>query len=116
MDNALLIKSPHIDNILAGMKTWEMRSSATKVRGRIGLIKSGSGQIWGQARLVDCIGPLTLDQKRKSQHLHLITPERLDLPEVAKYNYAWVLEDVEQFATPKSYRHPSGAVIWVNLF
>ncbi len=115
MKKALMIKSPHIDNILAGRKTWEMRSKPTKTRGRIGLIKSGSGKIWGQANLVDCIGPLSIDERLKSQDRHLITPERLALPEVAKYDYAWVLEEVEAFAVPREYVHPSGAVIWVAL-
>ena len=50
---ALIIKSIPIDKILAGTKTWEMRSTPTKTRGRIGLIKSKSGKIWGQANLVD---------------------------------------------------------------
>ena len=112
---ALIIKSTPIDKILAGTKTWEMRSTPTKLRGRIGLIKSKSGKIWGQANLVDCLGPLTIEDRLKAQSFHQITPERLELPEIAKYNYAWVLEDVEAFATPRAYIHPPGAVIWVNL-
>lgn len=115
MKTALIIKSIPIDKILAGTKTWEMRSQRTKVRGRIGLIKSGSGKIWGQANLVDCIGPLSIEERLKAQDRHQITPERFELPDVAKYNYAWVLEDVEAFAVPREYVHPSGAVIWVKL-
>jgi len=42
----LVIKSPYIDRILAGTKTWEMRSSATSVRGPIALIKQGVLLIW----------------------------------------------------------------------
>jgi len=115
LKKALLIKSPHIEKILSGIKTWEMRSTATKIRGKIGLVMSGSGKIYGSANLVDCIGPLSPDDKLKSQHLHQISPERLLLPEVAKYKYAWVLQDVEKFPIPRAYAHPSGAVIWVNL-
>jgi len=110
-----MIKSPHIDNILNGKKTWEMRSQSTKIRGLIGLIKSGSGIIWGQATLVDCLGPLSLEERLKTQDRHLITPERLNNPDVAKYDYAWVLENVETFSTPRQYDHPSGAVTWVTL-
>ena len=115
MKKALIIKSTPIDKILAGAKTWEMRSQRTKIRGRIGLIKSGSGKIWGQANLVDCIGPLSIEDRMKAQDRHLITPERLALPEVAKYVYAWVLDEVEAFAVPRDYVHPSGAVTWVTV-
>ena len=56
----LVIKSPAIDKILLGIKTWEMRSKSTQVRGPIALIKKGSGQIVGIANLVDVKGPLML--------------------------------------------------------
>ena len=39
----LMIKSPWIDKILAGEKTWEIRGYTTETRGTIALIKSGSG-------------------------------------------------------------------------
>lgn len=38
-----LIKSPWIDYIFDGRKTWEIRGSNTKIRGSVALIKSGSG-------------------------------------------------------------------------
>ena len=49
----LVIRSPWIDHILAGKKTWEMRTRATSTRGRIALIKAGSGLIYGTAELVE---------------------------------------------------------------
>ncbi|MBD8246954.1 ASCH domain-containing protein [Xanthomonas campestris] len=39
----LVIDEPWISLILSGQKTWEMRSRATSIRGRIALIKKGSG-------------------------------------------------------------------------
>lgn len=33
--NGLIIKKQWLDKILAGEKTWELRGSNTKVRGRI---------------------------------------------------------------------------------
>jgi hypothetical protein len=56
----LIIKSPWIDKILAGEKTWEIRGSNTKIRGKISLIKSGSGMILGKADLVDCVPRVSL--------------------------------------------------------
>ena len=41
----LISKSPHVENILSGKKTWEIRGSNTRIRGEIALIKSGSGTI-----------------------------------------------------------------------
>jgi hypothetical protein len=42
MLSGLLIRSPYVDWILAGSKTWEIRGSSTAKRGRIALIQSGS--------------------------------------------------------------------------
>ena len=55
----LIIRSPWIETILAGEKTWEIRSSNTNVRGPIARIRGGSGRVVGTCDLVDCIGPLT---------------------------------------------------------
>lgn len=62
MLSALLIRSPYIDQILAGSKTWEMRSTATRKHGRIALIQSGTEPVVGAADLVDVVGPLTLKE------------------------------------------------------
>ncbi len=111
----LIIKSPHIDKILSGSKTWEMRASNTKQRGCIALIKKGTGQIVGLAKLVDTKGPLSYQQKLDNIDKHQISLERLKTGETEKWNVAWVLEDVINLKTPISYKHPNGAVIWVNL-
>jgi hypothetical protein len=59
MLSGLLIRSPYIDWILDGSKSWEIRGSATRKRGRIALVQSGTGTVVGSADLVDVIGPLT---------------------------------------------------------
>lgn len=48
----LIIKSKWADLILSGEKTWEIRGSQTHQRGRIGIIKSGTGKIFGSVELV----------------------------------------------------------------
>lgn len=111
----LVIDSPPIDRILAGQKTWEMRSTATKQRGRFALIRKGSGLIVGTVEIVGCEGPLTPEQMLENQSLHMIDPARIRNGEVAKWTHAWVLRDVRPLARPVPYRHPSGAVIWVTL-
>lgn len=113
--NGLIIDSPHIDNILGGRKTWEMRSVATRNRGTIGLVKKGTGQVWGIATVVNCIGPLSEAEKLANQHRHLVTPERWKLPEVQKYRYAYELTNVRKLSAPVPYQHKSGAVTWVSF-
>jgi hypothetical protein len=61
-ERGLLIRSPHIEKVLAHTKTWEIRGKATKIRGRIALIRSGSGLIVGTCELVDVIGPLSMKE------------------------------------------------------
>lgn len=111
----LIIDSPHIDNILSGKKTWEMRSSGTKQRGTIALIRKGSGLVFGAVDLVDSIGPLNSDQMLANASRHLISPDRIRSGAVAKWKHAWVVSNVRSLQRPVAYRHPPGAVIWVNL-
>ncbi len=113
----LIIRSPWIDHILAGHKTWEIRSKATKIRGPIALIRGGSGLIVGKCELVDSLGPFTFAQLRDRQDTHCVPVDKLR-PFLTKYKdqaHAWVLERVVAFNRPIPYSHPSGAVIWVML-
>ena len=41
----LLIQSPHIEKVLSGKKTWEIRGYASKIRGPIALIRSGTTKL-----------------------------------------------------------------------
>jgi hypothetical protein len=118
----LLIRDPYISDILQGRKRWELRSFATRIRGPIGLIKSTSGHVFGECVLRECIGPLDLDVLLHSSE---IGPH--DMGEIQRVGalpyandghsctYAWVLEDVRLYPEPIPYRHPSGAVIFVDL-
>lgn len=115
-DKALIINAPWIDLILSGQKFWEMRSRACSIRGRIGLIRKGSKQIFGSADLVNSLGPFTEHELRQLRDKHAITEERLpDNEWMTKWNHAWVLENVEILPEPVRYNHPNGAVTWVNI-
>jgi len=111
----LIIKSPYIDRILAGTKTWEMRSRHTKQRGQIALIKQGSGQIVGLARLIHSKGPLSNQEKLETIDKHQISKERLESGETEKWKFAWVFEDAVKLTAPINYKHPNGAQQWVKL-
>ncbi len=112
----LISKSPHVENILSGKKTWEIRGSNTKIRGEIALIKSGSGTIVGKCEIIDVIGPLGFSDLEANIDKHCVEKEQLKRV-FGKYRklYSWVLGDAVKFSIPIAYDHPNGAVIWVNL-
>ena len=112
---ALIIDTPHIDRILSGEKVWEMRGTRTVQRGRVALIRKGSGHVVGTVELVDSLGPLTQEQMLENEEQHLIQADRIRRGEVDKWKHAWVMRDPRVLARPVAYRHPPGAVIWVNL-
>lgn len=108
----LIIKKEHLDRILDGSKTWEMRSRMTKVRGTIGLIESGSGLIVGECEIVGCFDLSNhVNISKIYRHKHRVgEPEKL-----IKWNKAWRLKNAIRYDEPIPYKHPQGAVIWVNV-
>lgn len=112
----LLIRQPWIDLILAGNKTWEIRGSATKIRGTIYLIQSQSGLVVGTADLVGCTPALNASDMNRSRELHCIkeTFDNYNMPYGGR-PYAWILMNAKRLEKPIPYKHPQGAVIWVNL-
>lgn len=109
----LIVKEPWISLILSGKKIWEIRSSNTKIRGKIALIKSGTGLIFGMVDLVDSKRLEVLDYHNSKDKHHIENTEDEPLP--YKKIWAWVLENPVIFERPIPYKHPQGAVIWVNL-
>lgn len=110
----LLIRSPYIEQILAGRKIWELRGSRTAIRGPIGLIRSGSGQIVGTCEVVGVIGPLTLADLRKNARKAGLAAAETPRLRYAQ-TFAWVLKNAKPLKKPRPYKHASGAVRWVNL-
>jgi hypothetical protein len=109
----LIIKSPWIDMILEGKKTWEIRGSNTKTRGTIALIKSGSGMVYGEINLTES-KELSLSDYQESRSFHGVESETAAILPYKK-TYAWVLEKPRIYKKPVPYKHPMGAVIWVRL-
>ncbi|MBP0439956.1 hypothetical protein [Tianweitania sediminis] len=112
---ALIIADPWIGYILDGLKTWEMRSSGASHREWFGLIRKGTGAIYGVARLVDVGAPLSPAEMVASIDRHRIPEAVIRSGEVAKWNTPWKLADVRRLARPVPYTHKSGAVTWVEL-
>ena len=111
LNKALIIKQPWIDYILEGKKTWEIRGRKTNIRGQIELIQSGSGLVVGSCNIVDC-KEITLEEYSNNINKHSITDTTI-LP--YKRTYAWIISDAIKYKEPRKYKHPQGAIIWVNL-
>jgi hypothetical protein len=110
----LIIREPWIDMILDGKKTWEIRGSNTKIRGKIYLIKSGTGMVFGTVDVVDCIplcGGNDIDVILKNKDKHHVRLGSIPY----KKPHAWVMDNPVRYEKPISYNHPQGAVIWVNI-
>lgn len=111
--DGLIIKQPFIDYILDGSKTWELRGSKTNKRGRIALIRSGSGLIVGEVDLIDCKGPLSNKEYTKNKDKH--KSSSLFRDRHYKKTYAWILKNPQLYNKSIPYSHPQGAIIWVKL-
>jgi len=111
-----MVRDPYASQLLDGEKTWEIRGRATQIRGPVVIIKSGTGKAFGVVDLVTVIGPLRLEDLVSSTHLPSSEREefrKMGLP--YPKTFAYVVKNPRWFAAPISYRHPYGAVTWVNL-
>tara|TARA_R100000093_G_C1869556_1_gene50896 strand:- start:6 stop:377 length:372 start_codon:yes stop_codon:yes gene_type:complete len=111
MNRALIIRKEYLDQILGGDKVWEMRTSRTKVRGRIGLIEQGSGLIVGEVDLIDSLDAIGRLGRICCFDFHRVK----DLDLLKKWKYPWVLSNPVRYKEPMPYTHPKGAVIWVKV-
>lgn len=111
----LVVDDPWIGYLLDGSKTWEMRSSVPSFRGWFGLIRKGTGAVHGIARLADVGRPLSAEEMLASIDRHRIPAEMIRSGKVAKWNTPWIIADARRLPVPVPYRHPYGAVTWVNF-
>jgi hypothetical protein len=112
----LIIDEPWIGLILLGKKTWEMRKTACHHRGRIALIRKGSGRIIGTADVINSLPSLdTAEAYAGAESKHCIPPSRQERAFSDGWRTPWVLANARALDAPVPYKHPSGAVIWVNL-
>lgn len=112
---ALVIRSPWIDLILSGKKTWEMRTKKTNIRGKIALIKAGSGLIYGTAELRESLPSLSFEEMRLTQNFHAIPDSELHSAFNRRWTVPWVLRDIRPLAIPTPYSHKNGAITWVEV-
>ncbi|HBF2930476.1 ASCH domain-containing protein [Clostridioides difficile] len=108
----LIVKEKWADLILSGEKTLELRSRNTKVRGTIGIIKSGTGLICGT---VDILSSYEITDE---EYIELKNKHKVPyLREQIKYKkiFAWELHNPVKYKDCIKYKHKKGCVIWINI-
>lgn len=110
MCKGLIIRKEWLDKIFNSGKVWEMRSTVTNRRGLVKLIESKSGLIVGECHIIGC-HKITEKEKVCSLEKHLVD----DISLLDRWCFAWHIERVVKYDIPIPYKHPKGAVIWVNL-
>lgn len=111
---ALIIDEPWIIRIINGEKDWEMRSTSSRIRGPVGLIRKGSLQVVGIADFHHVSGPYDNEKLVANTHHHTIPSVMFDEPGY-KWRFAWEFRDAQPLNVPVSYKHKNGAVTWVEL-
>jgi len=88
----LFVRPPFAGYIVDGVKFIEYRTRRTLLRGKIGIIESGSGTVIGDAILWSC-----------------------DLSGKHEGFYSWYLTNARRYARPIPFKHKKGAMVWINL-
>jgi hypothetical protein len=109
--SAIPIRTPWIEMILNGTKTWEIRTKFTKKLGPVALVKSGSGTVVAVAKISEVITLTESIAKKNSKKMGMTVASAVSCANC----YASVLSDIVPLKKPVQYKHPSGAVTWVTL-
>jgi ASCH domain-containing protein len=108
----LVVRSPWVEKILSGEKTWEIRSKPNSTTGRIALCKGG-GPIVGTCIIGRSI-PLSREEFRKNFDKHRVSEQQLVEFYGDRQVYAWPVSDARPLSEPIRYKHPGGGS-WVTL-
>ncbi len=107
------MKEPYATMIVKGEKKWEIRKRKTKIRGRVYIVSNG--YIIGSAKLVDVLGPFSVEELSKYKDKHKVDYEFLKKYSQGKMLYAWVFDDAEEFEDKKPIKMPRGAQVWIRI-
>jgi hypothetical protein len=115
VERGLIIQQPWVGMIADGKKSWEMRTKQTRLRGWIGLIEKGTGQIIGVAYLKASPPALRRNEHHLHHRKHRVKPDPSKKLYSGKYLFPWVLHKTIKLPKPIKYKHPNGAVTWVKF-
>ena len=89
--HCLFVKAPFAGWIVDRVKLIEYRTKSTNIRGRIGIIESGTGTVIGDAELINSV-------YNSTQNI-----------------YTWLLRSPRRYAKPIAFEHKHGCVTWAIL-
>lgn len=112
IDSGLVIAPEWVAKILAGEKTWEIRSKTNSRVGRIALAKKG-GPLVATCTIAKSI-PLRAEEFAMYFPKHQVSPKELWEFYGDRDVFAWPLSDVRPLDPPIKYQHPGGGS-WVKL-
>jgi hypothetical protein len=98
---------------VTGKKRWELRTRQSHKRELVGIIEAGRKVVIGVVQIVDSLGPLSNDELRRSEHMHLIPAAMLDA--FQRHRTAWVMAQAHRFEIPIPCVVPNGAQLFVTL-
>ncbi|MFG0328775.1 MAG: hypothetical protein ACF8PN_02645 [Phycisphaerales bacterium] len=112
IETALVIAPEWVAKILAGEKTWEIRSRPNARVGRIALAEKG-GPLVATCTIEKSI-PIRAEEFAMYFPKHRVKPEDLWNFYGDRDVFAWPLSDVRRLDPPIEYQHPGGGS-WVKL-
>ena len=111
--------------ILDKKKTWELRGTTTRCRERVALAAKGTGQLWGDVKIVSS----ELVARKNEAGVYCPIPgNEAAFPELESKHglrdlgglsytevWAWGLEGAAWYENPVPYQHPRGQMSWISL-
>jgi hypothetical protein len=110
---ALFVREPFAERIIAGRKTWEIRTRPTTRRGRIAIM-SPRGLV-GTVELYDVAGPLSTGDLIRHVARHRAPLRLLHTYAAGRALYAWALREPARLEPPILLRRGRGPVVWFRL-
>jgi len=109
-NRALILKEPWAGLVVTGKKTVELRTMATtKIGQEIYIAKSGTKSLVGKVTIKAC------RRLTEQEYLDLADQHLAPGHPTNKKIYGWFLSDAVAFSSPRPYKHPQGAQIWVKI-
>ena len=92
LDRLLVVAEPWASMLVNREKTWELRTTSTKVRGPVGIAAKGTGTVIGAVELVDVHGPFTRPEIAPYEHRHRVPASSTSTYSGPKGLYGWEVE------------------------
>ena len=97
IDRLLVVADPWAILLVSGVKTWELRTTSSKIRGRVGIAEKGTGTVIGTVEFVNVHGPFSPTEIAAYEYLHRVPESLVDDYSGPKGLYAWEVNNGTRF-------------------